>query len=270
MKLLSIFVVIPALCFSGCVAGGHRHHACVQENAATDGVAGFWSREKLARDCPIEFLNGCIEHYDEQIRDYRCTFQITEKGALGLSETQRIAIQFRENPYSVDMKWIGNTSAASRICYVKDRWVKNGRQMALVVPSGVGGLILPGGIKLDIHGREFRRSASHSVDEFGFRKTLERFVEWCEAASGDPAFSLTYSGRVEFEGRPQYAFERRLPAASQQTKYPDRLSVMYVDAEWLVPIAVWNYADEDKHEVKGEYLTFGVTYNVGLADSDFE
>lgn len=231
---------------------------------------GTWRREKLARECPQEFLKQCIEHYDERILDYRCTFQITEKGALGLSETQRIAIQFREKPYSVDMKWLSHTSLASRICYVEDRWVKNGKQLALVVPSGVGGLVLPGGIKLDIHGREFKRSASRSVDEFGFRKTLVHFVEWCEAASGDPAFGLTYAGRADFEGRPQYVFERRLPAATSYDPFPDRVSVMYVDAEWFVPIAVWSFGDELKREVKGEYLTFDVAYNVGLTDSDFE
>lgn len=254
---------------AGCSATGNNHRARVSKNAVGP-IDPTWVHENLASNDPLEFLRLCRKHYLDLIRDYQCLFHLTEKRGIGLSEPQAIAIKFREHPYSVDMTWVGNTAGASRINYVKDRWVKDGRQLALVVPSGIGGLVLPGGIKLDIHGREFRKSASRSVDEFGFLKTLERAIQLCESASGHPDYDLRYVGRSEHAGRPMYALERRLPYSEVEAKFPDRFTVMYIDAEWLVPIAVWNYADEDRQELLGEFITSDVVYNVGLTDQDFE
>jgi hypothetical protein len=229
-----------------------------------------WSQEELAKSDSLEFLKTCRQRYLDNVRDYRCKFKMREAAGGGLSDQQVIAIKFRENPYSVDMTWLENSAGAKRISYVEDRWVKEGRQLAMVVPSGLGGIVVPGGIKLDIHGREFARSSSRSIDQFGFRKTLERAIRLCEEAKGDPAFSLRYAGREDFEGRPQYILERRLPYSEGGTTFPDRLAIFFVDAEWLTPTAVWSYADEQKQRALGEFITTDVEFNVGLNDADFE
>lgn len=232
--------------------------------------SGPWRHEGLAQSNPLEFLRLCRQEYLVRIRDYRCKFHMRERKSGEISEAQVIAIKFREQPYSVDMTWLENAAGAKRISYVHDRWVKEGRQLALVVPSGVGGVLLSGGIKLDIHGREFKRSSSRSVDQFGFRKTLERAIQLCEQAKNDPSYSLMYAGHGEFEGRPQYILERRLPYSEGEATFPDRLAVFYLDAEWLTPMGVWSFADEGKQHQLGEFLTTDVEYNVGLSDADFE
>lgn len=265
--LAAMFVLVPAGCSSSQRVPAARDMGAAGDAETTDPQ---WIHEEMARDEPLEFLRSCRQHYLDTIRDYQCTFRICEQRGIGLSEPQTIAIKFRENPYSVDMRWLGNTAGASRISYVKDRWVKDGRQLALVVPSGLGGLVLPGGIKLDIHGREFRKSASRSVDEFGFRKTLERAISLCESARDHPEYELRYAGRNEHAGRPQYAIERRLPFSEGDSRFPDRLTVFFIDAEWLVPKAVWSYADEEKRQLLGEFITSDETFNVGLTDQDFE
>lgn len=227
-----------------------------------------WKYESLAQKDPLEFLRTCRQHYLEFAKSYRCVFHMRERDAGG--EQQVIAIKFREQPYSVDMTWLEHPAGAKRISYVEGRWVKEGRQLALVVPSGVGGLILPAGLKLDIHGKEFKKSSSRSVDQFGFRKTLERAIRLCEEAAGKPDFRLTYAGRGEYAGRPQYMLERRLPYSEGEGTFPDRLAVFYLDAEWLTPIAVWSYGDEAKEDLLGEFITTDVEFNVELTDSDFE
>ena len=229
-----------------------------------------WAHEELAKNDALEFLKTCRQHYLDSVRDYRCKFNMRERAGSGLGEQQVIAITFRENPYSVDMTWLENPAGARRISYVEDRWVKDGRQLALVVPSGLGSIVLPGGLKLDIHGKEFQKSSSRCVDQFGFRKTLERAIRLCEEAKGDPAFSLVYAGRGDDAGRPQYILERRLPYSEGEGNFPDRLAIFFIDAEWLTPTAVWSYVDEQRRRPLGEFITTDVEYNVGLTDADFE
>lgn len=227
-----------------------------------------WTHEALAQKDALEFLRTCRQHYLEFVKDYRCVFRMRERDAGG--EQQVIAIKFREQPYSVDMTWQENPQGAKRISYVEGRWVKDGRQLALVMPTGLGSLVLPGGLKLDIHGNEFKKSSSRSVDQFGFRKTLERAIRLCEQASGKPGYSLTYAGQGDYAGRPQYVLERRLPYSEGEGTFPDRLAVFHIDAEWLTPTAVWSYADEAKQDLLGEFITTDVEFNVGFTDSDFE
>lgn len=234
------------------------------------GVEAPQSHEELAKGDSLEFLRSCRQHYLDNVRDYRCKFNMREGSGGGLGEQQVIAVKFRENPYSVDMTWVENPAGAKRISYVQDRWVKDGRQLALVVPSGFGGIVVPGGLKLDIHGKEFQKSSSRSVDQFGFRKTLERAIQLCEQAKGDPAFSLKYAGRGDYEGRAQYILERRLPYSEGGGTFPDRLAIFFIDVEWLTPTAVWSYADEQKQRALGEFITTDVEFNVGFTDADFE
>lgn len=263
--------ILVAVVTAGCAAKRHEVAAPGEILPSQPPPAREdWPHETLAKSDALEFLKSCRQHYLDHVRDYRCEFHMREREAGGLSDPQRIAIKFRENPYSVDMTWLENPAGAKRISYVQDRWVKDGRQLALVVPSGLGGIVLPGGLKLDIHGREFKKSSNRSVDQFGFRKTLERAIALCEAASGDPAFSLVYAGRGEYESRPQYILERRLPYSEGEGTFPDRLAIFYIDAEWLIPTAVWSYADEQKQRPLGEFITTDVEYNVGLTDADFD
>lgn len=270
-RLAAGILVLAVLVNASCAAMRHEMAAPGKILTPQHRTAGDdWTHETLAKSDALEFLKSCRRHYLEHVRDYRCEFHMRERAAGGLSDQQRIAIKFRENPYSVDMTWLENPAGARRISYVQDRWVKDGRQLALVVPSGLGGLVLPGGLKLDIHGREFKKSSTRSVDQFGFLKTLERAIALCEEAAADPAYSLVYAGRGEFQGQPQYVIERRLPYSEGESNFPDRLAVFYIDAQWLTPTAVWSYADEQKQRPLGEFITTDVEHNVGLTDADFD
>ena len=264
-------IAIAILWFGGCASSRPVTPSVERPPAAGEASEpSSWTHEELARSDVLGFLKASRDHYVKHVRDYRCTFKMRERAGTNLGDQQVMAIKFRERPYSVDMTWIENPAGAKRISYVEDRWVNDGKQLALVVPAGIANIVVPGGIKLDIHGREFKKESNRSVDQFGFRKTLERAIRLCEQAQGDPAFSLTYAGRGDFEGRPQYILERRLPYSEGGGAFPDRLAVFFLDEEWLTPTAVWSYADEDKQRPLGEFITTDVDYNVGLTDKDFE
>jgi len=226
--------------------------------------------DRAAAD-PLAFLKMCHEHYRSTVRDYRCTFQIRERespaGELG--PQQEIEVRFRENPYSVDMRWVKNPVRAKRVNYVAGRWQRGGRELAMIYPSGVVALLTPAGVKLDIHSPEVRESSRRPVDDFGFRRTLELIIANCGKAASDPAYDLRYIGEDKLDGRPSIVLRRLLPYTGPDGPYPDRMLRIYIDREWLVPTGCYAFADDQGRESIGTYVTTDIEMNVGLTDDDF-
>lgn len=226
-------------------------------------------RQRLAASDPLAFLKTCRQHYFEHVADYRCLFTKRERIRGKLSDEQRIDIRYRESPYSVDMRWISSPRRANRVSYVAGRWVDGGRELALIEPSGVLGMLVPGGVRRDIHGEEVMAESRRSIDQFGFRNSLDLIIKYCEKAKGDPAFSLRYLGEGSLDDRPSYVFERRLPYTVEGGPYPDRVLLVYIDHEWLVPTGCLAYADHQRQELLGSYLLTDVQFNTGLTGTDF-
>ncbi len=220
---------------------------------------------------PLAFLQMCIQRYDEWVRDYRCWFHIRERtpGAAELGDEQLIDIRFRQEPYSVDMRWLKNPVHATRVNYVAGRWNTDGRERAWIFPSGLLAVLTPAGVRLDIHNPQVRAASRRPVNDFGFKRTLEVIVDYCKAAANDPAFSLRFAGSTDFDNRDCLVFERRLPYRDAGGSYPDRLLVIYIDREWLVPLACFSYADDQATQPLGSYVTTAILFNVGLTDADF-
>jgi hypothetical protein len=178
-------------------------------------------------------------------------------------------VLFREEPFSVEMNWLRGADKAQRITFVKGRWTRDGKQLAHIEPAGLLALLAPNGVKRDIHAPDVRAASRRTIDQFGFKNTLDLIIKWAEVAKSDPRYSFRFVGLDEFEGRPCYVLERRLPYTTMDAPYPDRLLVMYIDREWLVPTACYAYADDNRKELLGSYLTTNVEFNVGLTDADF-
>jgi len=226
-----------------------------------------WNR--LAAKDPLAFLEACRRHYRATIRDYRGLFRIQEAVDGVRRPEEHIKIRFREEPYSVRMDWIQNARRAARLTYVRGRWTKDGREMALILPAGVLGLLVPMGVKRDIHGADMAKDASRPVDEFGYDHTLRRIIEVCRRAMGRPQYRLRYVGATTFHGRPCYHLERHLPYSREDGAFPNRLLDIYIDREWLVPIGCLGYADDARTQLLGSYLLLATEFNVGLTDADF-
>jgi len=227
-------------------------------------------QQRSASSDPLGFLKMCRERYDSTIRDYRCEFHRRESfRSSEAKEEQRIAVKYREKPYSVDMRWLSNADHATRVSYVAGRWERGGRDLALIEPKGVLGILTPGGVKLDIHGSEMRAASSRPIDQFGFKKTLDRIIANCELAAGDARYDLRFLGIGELDNRPCYVIERRLPYSGGGGRFPDRLLVIYIDQEWLVPTGCFSYADDAAELPLGTYVMTNLGLNVGLNDSDF-
>lgn len=226
------------------------------------------AQAQLATRDPLAFLRLCRQR-SQSINDYRCRFLRQELVQGSLTAEQETQVAFRQEPFSVDMRWVRNADRARRVSYVAGRWSREGREFALVEPAGFLSLLVPSGVKRDIHAGEMAASSRRSIDQFGFRNTLDLIIKFCELAKADPAFELRYVGLAMFGDRPSYVLERRLPASPIDQPFPDRILVIYIDREWLVPTGCFAYADDARRQLLGSYVSRSVEFNVGLTDADF-
>lgn len=227
-----------------------------------------WTEERVRRD-PLGFLRQCRDHYDRTVKDYKARFVKQERIAGVLRNEQETDVRFRENPFSVDMRWIRNPGRAARINFVAGRWVEDGRELALIEPSGLLGMVVPGGVKRDIRGPEALAESRRAIDQFGFRNSLGLIIKYCEQAAGSDGYSLTCHGTTEYDSRTCYLFERTLPYRSEGGAFPDRRLLVYIDSEWLVPIGVFAFADDASQELLAKYCFSSIEFNTGLTDADF-
>ncbi len=228
------------------------------------------SLQRSAASDPLGFLIMCREHYQEHFADYRCRFIKRERLKGVLRPVEEMEVCFREHPYSVDVRWLSSTGQAKRVNYVAGRWSHRGKEYALIEPAGLLGLLAPQGVRRDIQAPDVRAAARATIDEFGFHKTLEDIIRYCELARSDADYDLRFTGTTTLDGRPCLVLERRLPYCCEGGRYPNRLLVIYVDREWLVPVACFAYADDEGRKLLGSYVTTDVQFNLGLTDASFE
>jgi len=227
------------------------------------------ANEQFARRDPLGFLKMCRVQCRKRVHDYRCRFIKRERVEGTMSAKQEIDVSYRDHPFSVRMNWVKNPGRAEEVSYVENRWVKNGKQLALIKPSGFLGMLAPSGVKRDIRSDVVKAASRKTIDQFGFRNTLDMIIKYCEMARGKPGYELNYLGITKFNGRDAYVLERRLPFTGEDAPYPDQLLLTYIDREWLLPVGCFAYADDAGTELLGLYVSTNVVINIGLSDADF-
>ncbi len=234
--------------------------------AATPGAIDL---EALAAADPIGFFEMALDRYDRSVRDYTCTFSKQELVGNRLTEEQVIRAMFCEKPFSVRLEWIRNEDKCSRVLYVADRWVKDNQQLAVVEPGAIARLFVPY-VMRPIHGRDAQKSSRRTIDQFGFRNSLSLILKYCKLAREQGVLeSFSYVGNDRVEGRDTLVFERRLPYTGEEGFWPDRLLVVHIDRETLLPILCVAYADDARQVLLGRYMMTDVKLNPNLPDSVF-
>jgi hypothetical protein len=220
---------------------------------------------------PIELLRRAQQRCAQEVRDYTCVFLRQERVAGQLTAPQAIKVLYREDPQSVYMTWIQNTGRVKRALYVKGRLVnEHGEEEALVEPAGVIARLLVRQLEVPIHGAEARKSGRFTIDEFGFRVVLDRILRDNQRLTALGAVEWTYEGRGSIDGRPTYVLVRHLPYAGSKGRWPDARLVVHLDQQWLWPVGVYSFADEQERELLGSYVTTSVDLNPGLTDANFQ
>jgi hypothetical protein len=223
---------------------------------------------RAARD-PLAFLQTAIDRYDRSVRDYTCTFTKQEFVGGELSAEQVINAKFRQRPLSVLFAWEQNADKCDRVLYVEDAWVENGEQMAVVEPGAIARLFVSY-VMRPIHGPDALKSSRRTIDQFGLRNSLVLAVKYCRLAEEQkvPA-RLVYTGNGEVNGRETLVFERQLPYTGEDGPWPDRILLLHLDKELLLPTLCLCYADDAKSELLGKYMMTDIELNPSLPDSVF-
>ena len=244
----------------------------VQQGVAAPGLAGAGESPmvELARHAPIELLGIALERCALEVRDYNCVFLRQELIDGKLTAQQAMRVHYLDDPRSVHMTWIRNVDRVSRAVYVEGQHVgEDGTELALVEPAGDIARLLVPELKVPVHGEAARRSSRHTIDQFGFRAVLERIINDNRRFAEQGVLDCRFAGQGAVEGRPTYVIVRRLPYTGPEGEYPDARQVLHLDQEWLLPVAIYSYADEEERVLLGSYVTIGVELNPGLDDAVF-
>lgn len=227
---------------------------------------------ELARRDPMALVRLGRERYQREVNDYRCVFIKQERLRGKLSKVQKIEVRFRKSPASVYMLWQENAAGARRALFVDDREFTNerGQKLARIEPAGAIARLFVKDIMLPVDGPDARKASRRRIDEFGFRSTLDLLERYNALAEQRGVLDLRYGGTGMVDGRPTFVIVRNLPFEEAPDVYPDARMILHLDQEWLLPVAVYSYADHDQQELLGSYIYTQVDLNPRFDEQAFE
>ena len=226
---------------------------------------------QLAQQDPMALVRLGRQRYADTVREYRCVLLKQERLGTELTPVQEIEIRFREAPRAVYMLWLRNADQAKRALWMDDASFvdKKGRRTAHVEPAGAIARLFVSDLYVPIEGPEAKRSSRRSIDECGFGATFRLLETYNAIAAERGVLDLRYDGVGAVDGRPTYVITRDLPYEDANGPYPDARLVLHLDQEWLLPVAVYSYADHTETKLLGSYVFTKVELNPRFADDAF-
>lgn len=226
----------------------------------------------LAQADPLAVIRRGIEQCDRELRDYRCTFIKQERVQGKLRDEEQIDVRYRREPKSVFMVWERNADQAKRALYIDAAAFRDadGQPLAKVEPAGAIARLFVSEVLIPVRGERARATSRRTIDEFGFRETYAILERYNTLAQARGKLEFRFEGVSEIDSRPTLVFVRYLPYDGKSSEFPDAKMVMHIDQQWLVPTAIYSYADRAGTQLLGRYLFTNVQINPGLSDKDFQ
>jgi hypothetical protein len=227
---------------------------------------------ELAKSDPDAVWRMGQDRYAREVRDYGCTFVKREFVGGKLKDEEEIDVRFREAPQSVFMFWKKGTDQVKRALYVDSAEFrdKKGQKVAKIEPAGAIIRLVVSEVEMPIHGKEAKEASRRTIDEFGFRNTFRIIEKIHPLAEKNGVLDFRYDGEDKIDGRLTFRFVRHLPYTGENGVYPDARMVMHLDQEWLLPTAVYSYADREGKKLLGSYVFKNVRLNEGFTERDFQ
>lgn len=208
---------------------------------------------ELAKTDHIALLDWAIGRYESTVTDYTATFYKQERINGKLRQTEKIAIVFKENPFSVLMSWEENAGAIDKLLYVEGQ---NENKM-LVHPTGLLSWIKS--VKRDPRSKEVQKASRSSCDQFGFYRSMQNLLKIYKQAEKYGDLQISYHGRTKVDDRECVAMERILPP---KVDYPYARLVLEFDVEYLLPTAISCYDWQGR--LVSRYWYEDIKFNQGL------
>ena len=180
---------------------------------------------RLARNNPVQFLEACLHRYGREINGYSGELRKQERLEGKQCPVEVIDFCFREEPYSVLMKWKEGVRLVRGSLYHECE--NEGK--ALVRPK-----LLNVVIAQDPEGRLARQSSRYTMKEFSIRQGTERTLRAWKAAYEKGTLNVEYKGVqsvAELGGRKCYILKRTVNPPEEEGLTTIEIAV---DAEtWL-------------------------------------
>jgi hypothetical protein len=258
-----VILLLPALaglCLAGCI-DAEAIKAPDKVDVQTPAESREARLERLAKSDPIALLNRCLDHYQQTYQNYVCTFTKQERIDGVLRQPQTIRIWFRDEPFSVAMKWLKNPGAGDRLLYVAGKF--DGKM--LVRPAvGWQRALVGSRVQKDPDDPEVRKHSLRPVTMFGFARNLKDLIHISRQARQKSELKMRFDGYAEVDGRRCLVLVRKLPDAEA---YPAVKTTLYIDMEYLVPTAI--RAENAEGKLASSYFYRQLQFNLPLEDEVF-
>ena len=146
--------------------------------------------ERLLTLDPASFLEKCLEHYDDTVTSYSCTFfkheAVRVKAKVNQRSPETIAVCFRQHPFSVYFKWKKGGDLMLR----RSLYVSGENDNKIVIPA-------PPPLNLhDPEGEEAKKRSRYPITQFGMRFGLQHICDsWHGAQQAHIGLSIAYHGK---------------------------------------------------------------------------
>lgn len=223
--------------------------------------------EKSPLDEPLSWLKEGKRNYGG-VKDYTCTLIKKENVGGKMSDDHVINFKFREQPFSVSMRWISpKAQAGTEVAFILG---KNNNKMRV---HGKG--ILPGiagWVSLDVNDKRVFENSRHNILEAGIGNLLEQTIKAWEVERKVNKTKVTVA-EYKYDNRKCLRIET-VRTERRQEFYCYR-SVLFIDKESKIPIRSENYDwPRQGGPADGELLEMfsfvDIRFNVNLADREFD
>jgi len=232
-------------------------------NAGREGSISGNRLEELAKTDHIALLEECQKNYRNTIGSYTCTLVKQEriKGVLGKEQT--VSVKFMGKPFSVAMAWVQNPGQGDRVLYVEGQ---RGNKMVVRPANGLLRALAGGSVLVDPRDKAARSASLRTVDQFGFERSLQSLLNVYRQAHAEGHLKQEFGKYATVAGRKAIVLIRHLPA---ENDYPVAKSVIFIDLEHLIPLAVEGYGWNDPDELICRYVYKDIVLDAPLTEDDF-
>ncbi len=238
------------------------------------GGSGTMSMADLAAADPLRFTETVRDRFDKRSHEYRCTLIKRERIGGKLKPEEHIEVRYRSEPReTIYMIWKKNVDQVRRALYInghRDYVNRKGEKLARVEPNGAIVRLFTRDVMIEIDGSRARKASRRSIANCGFAGTFRLLDRFNSIASKNGDLDYRYEGEGTIDGRPTFVLVRYLPKKRGRIRYPDGKMIMHVDQEYLVPTAVFSYADRQGTVLQGSYQFINIDMDPRFTDRDFK
>lgn len=237
-----------------------------QSKAPAAGKEVATAVEKNPLDEPLAWLKEAKHNYGA-IKDYTCTLVKKEKIPGKAMNDHIISFKFREQPFSVYMRWLApRESANTEAAFVLG---KNNNRMRV---HGKGFAKVAGWVTLDLNDRRVAENSRHTIREAGIGNLIDHTIATWET---ERQFNKTEVKVAEYKYNNRTCLRVECTRTERRQDSLCYRSVLYLDKESKIPIRSEYYdwprqGGEPDGELIEMFSFVDLRVNVGLTDRDFD